>query len=73
MLIGKEAPVSAVRFGENAYHVIERATDKVKTRRKEGRASGGGAPSWRFEVGVLQIAVSSPETGVNLFQDGTAT
>ena len=73
MLIGKEAPEGAVRFGENAYHVIERATGKVKTRRKEGRVSGGGAPSWRFEVGVLQIAMSSPETGVNLFQDGTAT
>jgi ribosomal protein L18E len=36
-LIGKEVPVSAVRFGENAYHVIERATGKMKARRKEGR------------------------------------
>jgi hypothetical protein len=37
MLNGKEAPVGAVRFGENAYHVIERATGKMKARRKEGR------------------------------------
>jgi hypothetical protein len=34
-LIGKEVPVSAVRFGENVYHVIERATGKMKARRKE--------------------------------------
>jgi hypothetical protein len=49
VLIGKEAPVSAVRFGGNAYHVIERATGKVKTRRKEGRESGGGR-----RIGVLR-------------------
>jgi hypothetical protein len=42
MLIGKDVLVGAVRCGENAYNVIERATGKVKTRQKEGRVSGGG-------------------------------
>ena len=49
-MIGKNAPVSAVRFqvvtkGENAYHVIERATGKVK----------GFRFTWRAAINLAQV------------------
>ncbi|WP_339500175.1 hypothetical protein [Pseudomonas silesiensis] len=49
-MIGKDAPVSRVRFqvvtkGENAYHVIERATGKVK----------GFRFTWRAAINLAQV------------------
>ena len=49
-MIGKTAPASAVRFqvvtkGENAYHVIERATGKVK----------GFRFTWRAAINLAQV------------------
>lgn len=49
-MIGKEAPVSAVRFqvvtkGDNAYHVIERATGKVK----------GFRFTWKAAINLAQV------------------
>ncbi|MNG25126.1 hypothetical protein D3C84_1099360 [compost metagenome] len=49
-MIGKEAPVGAVRFqvvtkGDNAYHVIERATGKVK----------GFRFTWKAAINLAQV------------------
>ena len=49
-MISKEAPVSTVRFqvvtkGENAYHVIERSTAKVK----------GFRFTWRAAINLAQV------------------
>ena len=49
-MIGKDAPVSRVRFqvvtkGENAYHVVERATGKVK----------GFRFTWRAAINLAQV------------------
>ena len=49
-MIGKDAPVSRVRFqvvtkGENAYHVIERASGKVK----------GFRFTWRAAINLAQV------------------
>lgn len=49
-MIGKEPPESAVRFqvvtkGQNAYHVIERATNKVK----------GFRFSWKAAINLAQV------------------
>ncbi|MHC8300700.1 hypothetical protein [Pseudomonas sp. ZS1P83] len=49
-MIGKDAPVRAVRFqvvnkGENAYHVIERSTNKVK----------GFRFTWRAAINLAQV------------------
>lgn len=49
-MIGKDAPVSKIRFqvvtkGVNAYHVIERATGKVK----------GFRFTWKAAVNLAQV------------------
>lgn len=49
-MIGKEQPVQEIRFqvvtkGQNAYHVIERATNKVK----------GFRFSWKAAINLAQV------------------
>lgn len=49
-MIGKEAPALSVRFqvvtkGENAYHIIERSTGKVK----------GYRFTWRAAINLAQV------------------